>query len=103
MEVILSEEAKKNKAEKAKEKPIWWKFTNYQRGVIEVLLERSEALQAESQVRFGPDSKPCHRTGRGRGLAGIKDQILLKLESDRQYDYEQSKSQLIRRLWNFNG
>ena len=46
-----SEEAKKGKAEKAKEKPILVEIHEVQRGVIEVLLERSAALQAESQVQ----------------------------------------------------
>ena len=46
-----SEEAKKDKDEKAKEKPILVEIHEVQRGVIEVLLERSAALQAERQVQ----------------------------------------------------
>ena len=91
-----SEEAKKDKDEKAKEKPILVEIHEVQRGVIEVLLERSAALQAERQVQvLARTENPAIELLVEEGDSVLKDQILLKLESDRQRtEYEQSKSQL---------
>ena len=92
----LSLEVEKTKGEKAKEKPILVELHEVQLGVIEVLLERSAALKAEQQVEvLARTQNPAIELLVEEGDSVVKDQILLKLESDRQRtDYEQSKSQL---------
>lgn len=91
-----SVEVEKTKGEKAKEKPILVELHEVQRGVIEVLLERSAALQAEQQVEvLARTQNPAIELLVEEGDPVLKDQVLLRLESDRQRtEYEQSKSQL---------
>ena len=80
-----SVEVEKTKGEKAKEKPILVELHEVQRGVIEVLLERSAALQAEQQVEvLARTQNPAIELLVEEGDPVLKDQVLLRLESDRQ-------------------
>lgn len=77
-------------------KPILVELGKVERGRIEELLERSSPLEAEAQVQvLARTQNPAIELLVEEGDLVEKDQVLLRLESDRQEtDYQQALSQL---------
>jgi len=76
-------------------KPVLVELTEIKRGTIEEILERSAALQAEEQVQvLARTQNPAVELLVEEGDEVEKDQVLLRLESDRQKtDYDQAMTQ----------
>jgi membrane fusion protein (multidrug efflux system) len=77
-------------------KPILVELAAVKRGMIEEILERSSALEAEAQVEvLARTGNPAIELLVEEGDIVKEGQVLLRLESDRQKtDYDQTKSQL---------
>ena len=95
-----SESSEKEAAAKKKQaapvKPVLVELARVERGRIEELLERSSALEAEAQVQvLARTQNPAVELLVEEADLVAKDQVLLRLENDRQEtDYKQALSQL---------
>ncbi|MCS1409178.1 MAG: Multidrug resistance protein MdtE [Verrucomicrobia subdivision 3 bacterium] len=89
---------------KAEAKPVLVELGQVKRGMIEELLDRSSALEAEAQVQvLARTQNPAVELLVEEGDLVAKDQVLLRLESDRQEtDYAQALSQLEEALIEFD-
>ena len=78
------------------EKPVLVELAAIERGLIEEILERSSALEAEAQVQvLARTQNPAVELFVEEGDRVVQDQVLLRLENDRQKtDYSQAESQL---------
>jgi len=93
------------KGEKARnEKAVLVKLAEVKRGMIESILERSAPLEAEAQVEVAArTSNPAIELLVEEGDTVDKDQVLLRLESDKQKnDHDQAKSQLDKEQVDFD-
>ncbi|MDP6753974.1 MAG: efflux RND transporter periplasmic adaptor subunit [Verrucomicrobiota bacterium] len=93
------------KGEKArKEKAVLVELAEVKRGMIESILERSAPLEAEAQVEVAArTSNPAIELLVEEGDTVDKDQVLLRLESDKQKnDHDQAKSQLDKEQVDFD-
>ena len=93
------------KGEKARnEKAVLVELAEVKRGMIESILERSAPLEAEAQVEVAArTSNPAIELLVEEGDTVDKDQVLLRLESDKQKnDHDQAKSQLDKELVDFD-
>ena len=88
--------AKSEKSGKPAAKPVLVEIGELSRGVIEALLERSSPLEAEAQVQvLARTQNPAIELLVEEGDKVAKNDVLLRLESDRQQtDYDQALSQL---------
>ncbi len=79
-------------------RPVLVDLESAKRGKIEQLLERSSALIAEGQVRvLARTANPATELLVEKGDKVAKNQVLLRLENDRQQvDYDQAASQLTK-------
>ena len=87
-----------------KEKAVLVKLAEVKRGMIESILERSAPLEAEAQVEVAArTSNPAIELLVEEGDTVDKDQVLLRLESDKQKnDHDQAKSQLDKEQVDFD-
>ena len=87
-----------------KEKAVLVKLAEVKRGMIESILERSAPLEAEAQVEVSArTSNPAIELLVEEGDTVDKDQVLLRLESDKQKnDHDQAKSQLDKEQVDFD-
>ncbi len=87
-----------------KEKAVLVELTEVKRGMIESVLERSAPLEAEAQVEVAArTSNPAIELLVEEGDTVEKDQVLLRLESDKQKnDHDQAKSQLDKEQVDFD-
>ena len=85
-------------------KPVLVELAAVERGMIEEILERSSALEAEAQVQvLARTQNPAVELFVEEGDKVAKGQVLLRLENDRQQtDYDQAKSQLEEALIEFD-
>jgi membrane fusion protein (multidrug efflux system) len=85
---------KKNRSAQ-KEKAVLVELAEVKQGMIEALLERSAPLEAEAQVEVAArTSNPATELLVEEGDKVKKNQVLLRLESDKQKnDFDQAKSQ----------
>ena len=93
------------KGEKTRnEKAVLVKLAEVKRGMIESILERSAPLEAEAQVEVAArTSNPAIELLVEEGDTVDKDQVLLRLESDKQKnDHDQAKSQLDKEQVDFD-
>ncbi|MEC8972482.1 MAG: efflux RND transporter periplasmic adaptor subunit [Verrucomicrobiota bacterium] len=93
------------KGEKARnEKAVLVELAEVKRGMIESILERSAPLEAEAQVEVAArTSNPAIELLVEEGDTVDKDQVLLRLESDKQKnDHDQAKSQLDKEQVDFD-
>ena len=87
-----------------KEKAVLVKLAEVKRGMIESILGRSAPLEAEAQVEVAArTSNPAIELLVEEGDTVDKDQVLLRLESDKQKnDHDQAKSQLDKEQVDFD-
>lgn len=91
-----TEDAKSAKTKQLTSKPVLVELAEVKRGMIEEILERSSALEAEAQVQvLARTRNPAVELLVEEGDVVSKGQVLLRLENDRQQtDYDQTTSQL---------
>ena len=96
--------ANKKSESARKEKAVLVKLAEVKRGMIESILERSAPLEAEAQVEVAArTSNPAIELLVEEGDTVDKDQVLLRLESDKQKnDHDQAKSQLDKEQVDFD-
>ena len=87
-----------------KEKAVLVKLAEVKRGMIESILERSAPLEAEAQVEVSArTSNPAIELLVEEGDKVEKNQVLLRLESDKQKnDFDQAKSQFDKEQIDFD-
>ncbi|MDP7585373.1 MAG: efflux RND transporter periplasmic adaptor subunit, partial [Verrucomicrobiota bacterium] len=87
-----------------KEKAVLVELAEVKRGMIEAILERSAPLEAEAQVEVSArTSNPAIELLVEEGDKVEKNQVLLRLESDKQKnDFDQAKSQFDKEQIDFD-
>jgi len=87
-----------------KEKAVLVELAEVKRGMIEAILERSAPLEAEAQVEVSArTSNPAIELLVEEGDKVEKNQVLLRLESDKQKnDFDQAKSQFDKEQTDFD-
>ena len=94
----------KNSGKSPTEKAVLVELAKVKRGMIEAILERSAPLEAEAQVEVSArTSNPAIELLVEEGDKVEKNQVLLRLESDKQKnDFDQAKSQFDKEQIDFD-
>ena len=94
----------KNSDKPPTEKAVLVELAEVKRGMIEAILERSAPLEAEAQVEVSArTSNPAIELLVEEGDKVEKNQVLLRLESDKQKnDFDQAKSQFDKEQIDFD-
>ena len=94
----------KNSGKSPTEKAVLVELAEVKRGMIEAILERSAPLEAEAQVEVSArTSNPAIELLVEEGDKVEKNQVLLRLESDKQKnDFDQAKSQFDKEQTDFD-
>ena len=94
----------KNSGKSPTEKAVLVELAEVKRGMIEAILERSAPLEAEAQVEVSArTSNPAIELLVEEGDKVEKNQVLLRLESDKQKnDFDQAKSQFDKEQIDFD-
>ena len=98
------ENSGKNSDKSPTEKAVLVELAEVKRGMIEAILERSAPLEAEAQVEVSArTSNPAIELLVEEGDKVEKNQVLLRLESDKQKnDFDQAKSQFDKEQIDFD-